>query len=58
MIDKEALERILELEAQLEDAMVTIDLQQEEIVDLQGQLKASNGQLNLLRQDRRVEVAS
>lgn len=51
-----AIERILELEAQLEDAYVVIDLCREEIQDKEELIASLRGQLQLLRFDRRYEV--
>jgi len=54
--DKIAAEHIAELEAQLEDAHVTIDLLHEALDERDEQVRALKGQLNLLRLDRRYVV--
>ena len=51
-----AIERIKELEAQLEDAYVKIDLLNEALDEREEQVRALKGQLILLRQDRRYVV--
>ena len=51
-----AVERIKELEAQLEDAYVKIDLLHEALDERDEQVKVLKGQLMLLRQDRRYVV--
>lgn len=54
---KIAEERIRELESQLEDAYVKIDLLEEERDEFRSAFQTAKGQLNLLRIDRRYEVA-
>ena len=54
--DKIAAEHIAELEAQLEDAHVTIDLLHEALDEKDERVRALKGQLNLLRLDRRYVV--
>lgn len=56
-MDKAALERITELEAQNEEYAVLVELQAEQIDELKSSLRAALGQLKLLRNDRRAEVA-
>lgn len=51
-----AIERIKELEDQLDDAYVTIDLLHEALDERDDQVRALKGQLIILRQDRRYEV--
>ena len=51
-----AIERIKELEDQLEDAYVTIDLLHEALDERDEQVRALKGQLMILRQDRRYVV--
>jgi hypothetical protein len=46
-----------EAQKHIDDCHVIIDLQREQIEELQEEVKALKGQLNLLRQDRRYEVA-
>ena len=56
-LDKEARKRMNELEAQLQDAHIVIDLQREELMEAKAEVRALKGQLALLRQDRRYELA-
>jgi FtsZ-binding cell division protein ZapB len=55
-VDKLAQARIIELEAELDDAFCVIDLQQEEINELKERIICLKGQLALVRQDHRYEV--
>jgi hypothetical protein len=54
--DKQALNRIQELEQSLEDAHVIIDLQREELWEKEEMIASLKGQLQNLRIDRRYEV--
>jgi hypothetical protein len=56
MKENKFLERITELEAQLEDAYVVIDLQQEVINEKTEAIRALKGQLTILRADRQYIV--
>jgi FtsZ-binding cell division protein ZapB len=55
-VDKLAQARIVELEAELDDAFCVIDLQQEEINELKERISVLKGQLALSRQDYRYEA--
>ena len=55
--DKQAIERIKELESQLEDAYIMIDLLREDSQDKDFLIASLKGQLAQLRLDRRYEVA-
>lgn len=56
-IDEAALERINELEEELEDAFILIDLAREELREKEELIASLRGQLSILRTDRRYEVA-
>ena len=48
---------IQEAEELIQDLYVLLDLKDEEIKDLREDLRRAKGQLSLIRQDRRVELA-
>lgn len=54
---KAALERITELEAELEAEEIRVDLLLESLNEREDEIRALKGQLNLLRVDRRYEIA-
>lgn len=56
--EKLFLERIAELEEQLQDAYTLIDLQAEEIEEKKAAIRALKGQLQIVRQDRRYEITA
>jgi hypothetical protein len=41
----------------MQDLYVLLDLKDEEIADLKNEIRSLKGQLSLIRQDRRVELA-
>lgn len=55
-VDAKAQERIAELEELLNDRVVLIDIQAEQIAELEARVRALQGQLRILRLDRRYEV--
>lgn len=55
-VDVKAQERIAELEELLNDRVVLIDIQAEQIAELEARVRALQGQLRILRLDRRYEV--
>lgn len=56
MNEKQFLERIAELEAQLEDAYVVIDLLEETVQEKTEAIRALKGQMAILRSDRQYVV--
>lgn len=50
-MDKNAIERIKELEALIDDLVVVNDLQETELLELRAENKALRGQYNLLLRD-------
>jgi len=56
-LDANAVAKIKELEAQINDLHVIVDLQREEISEIRAENKALKGQLSIIRTDRRAEVA-